>query len=34
MPVAWHPTRLWDFCLLEDKEKEINPIFSDKVEKC
>ena len=22
MPVAWHPTRWWDWCLPEDEEKK------------
>ena len=33
MPATWHPTR-WDWCLPEDKKKEIEPIFTDKVGKC
>ena len=31
MPVACYPTRLWDWCLLEDEKKGIEPIFTDKV---
>ena len=30
MPVAWHPTRYWDWCLREDEKKEIDPVFTDK----
>ena len=29
MPVAWHPNRWWDWCVLEDEKKEIKPIFSE-----
>ena len=29
MPVAWHPTRWWDWCMPEDEKKEINPFFID-----
>ena len=29
MPVAWHSTRCWDWCLPEDEEREIEPIFID-----
>ena len=31
MSVAQHPTRLWDWCLPEDKKKRIEPIFTDVV---
>ena len=27
MPIAWHPRILWNFCMSEDEEKEIEPIF-------
>ena len=30
MPVAWNPTRWWDWCMSEDVKKEIEPIFTDK----
>ena len=30
MPVALHPTRWWDWCMLEDEKKEKVPIFTDK----
>ena len=30
MPVAWHPTRWWDWCNPEDEKKEIEPTFTDK----
>ena len=33
MSVAWHATRWWDWCLLEDEKKEIEPIFTDKAGK-
>ena len=31
IPAVWHLTRWWDWCLLEDDKKEIEPIFADKV---
>ena len=34
MPVAWHPRRCLDWCLPEYEKKEIEPVFTDKVEKC
>ena len=34
MPTTWHPTRWWDWYLPEDKKKETEPIFTDKVGKC
>ena len=27
--VAWHPRRLWNFCMSEDEKKEIEPIFTE-----
>ena len=31
MPVAWHPTRCWDWCMSENEKKEIKPVlFSEK----
>ena len=27
MPVAWDPDKWWDWCISEDEEKEINPMF-------
>ena len=27
MPKAWHPSRWWDCCVLEDKKKETDPMF-------
>ena len=27
MHIAWHTDRLWDWCMSEDKKKEIDPIF-------
>ena len=29
MPTVWHPKRWWNFCLLEDEKKEIEPIFTE-----
>ena len=29
MPVAWHPDRWWNFCMLEDEKKEIQPLFTE-----
>ena len=31
MPVAWHPNRLWDWCLSEDEKKELDPIFIEEL---
>ena len=28
MPVAWHPKRMWNFCMWEDETKETEPIFT------
>ena len=28
MPIALHPKRWWNFCMTEDEEKEIEPIFT------
>ena len=25
MPIAWHPTRWWNFCIPEDEKKELEP---------
>ena len=33
MPVPWHPRRWWDLYLSEDKKKEIEPLFTDKIGK-
>ena len=34
MPLAWHPTRWWDWCMPQDekmkKKKEIEPFFVNK----
>ena len=27
MPIAWHPQRWWNFCMKDNKQKEIEPIF-------
>ena len=29
MPIAWHPRISWNFCMSEDEEKEIEPIFTE-----
>ena len=29
MPVTWHPSRWWDWCMLEDEKKQIEPIFAN-----
>ena len=29
MPVVWHPTRCWDWCLSEDEKKEIESFLID-----
>ena len=34
MPIAWHPKRWWNFCLLEGEKKEIEPIFTVELWKC
>ena len=31
VPIAWHPTKWWDWCIVEDEKKEIDSIFTDKV---
>ena len=28
-PIAWYPKRWWNFCMLEDEKKEIEPIFTE-----
>ena len=30
MPIVWHPVR-WDWCVSEDKKKEINPILTEEL---
>ena len=27
MPIAWHPSRLWDWCMSEDKKKETEKLW-------
>ena len=29
MPVAWHPTRWWDWCIPEDQKKEVKPFLDE-----
>ena len=29
MPVVWHPYIWWDWCMLEDEKKEIDPMFTE-----
>ena len=26
-PVAWHPTRVWDWCMSENEKKEVSSFF-------
>ena len=33
MPVAWYPTRWWDWCIPEDEKKVIESIHTDKAGK-
>ena len=33
IPVAWHPTRQYDWCMLQDEKKETDLVFTKKVEK-
>ena len=33
MTEAWHSTRGWDWCMSEEANKEIKPIYNDKVGK-
>ena len=33
MPLVWHPTRWWDWCMSENEKKEIDLVFTDQVEK-
>ena len=28
MPIAWHPSRWWDWCMPEDKKKETEKLWS------
>ena len=34
MPVAWHPKRWGSFCVSENEKKEIEPIFTERLQKC
>ena len=29
MPVAWHPTRWWEWCMSENEKEEIEPFLID-----
>ena len=31
MPVAWHPSTWWDWCVSEDEKKEIDPMFIEEL---
>ena len=31
MPIAWHPDRWWNWCMLEDEKKEIDPVFIEEL---
>ena len=33
MPVAWYPTRWWDWCIPEDEKKVIESMYTDKAGK-
>ena len=33
MTETWHSTRGWDWCMSEEVNKEIKPIYNDKVGK-
>ena len=33
-PVAWHPSKWWDWCMSEDEKKEIDPMFIEDLVKC
>ena len=34
MPLTWHTKRRWDWCFSENEKKEIEPIFTEKADKC
>ena len=34
MPIAWHSKRRWNFCVSEDEKNEIEPIFTEGLQKC
>ena len=34
MPLTWHTKRWWDWCFSENEKKEIEPIFTEKADKC
>ena len=29
MPIAWYPTRRWDWCMSEDEKKEAEKLCND-----
>ena len=29
MPIARHPKKWWNFCMLEDEKREAEPIFTE-----
>ena len=29
MAIAWHAKRWWNFCMIEDDKKEIEPTFAE-----
>ena len=33
MPIAWHPNRWWNFCMLKDEKKETT-IFTEGLLRC
>ena len=28
MPIAWHPSRYWDWCISEDEKKETEQLWA------
>ena len=28
MPITWHPSRYWDWCMSEDKKKEMEKLWA------
>ena len=29
IPVAWDPRRWWNFCMIEDEKRKLEPIFTE-----
>ena len=34
MPIAWHPSRYWDWCMSEDEKKETEKTFLCLMARC